>query len=148
MTFHDEHTKEQLIAHDVQRQVRPLAPTGEGPFTHDARLLSRVREYERRLGSDNLTVRIKAMKELNDMGKGAAPAALVVITALHDDSYRVRELAAETLRHISGPDAENALRTALDHETDGQDGKRVKEAIKSALVGIQHDNIPFPRPEL
>jgi HEAT repeat protein len=148
MTFHDGHTKEQLIAHDDKRQVRPLAPTGEGPFTHDAKLSSRVREYERRLGSDNLTVRIKAMKELSDMGKGAAPASLVIITSLHDDSYRVRELAAETLGCISGPDAENALRTALDHENNDSDGKRVKEVIKSALLRIQHDNIPFPRPEL
>jgi len=139
MAFHEGLRKEQMAAHEARRQAKPLSSMGEGPFTHDMKVLSRVREYERRLGSDKLTVRQIAIKELQEMGKGAAPALLVVTMALHDDNYRVRELAAETLGNIGGAEAENALVTALDHEIDDQDGKRVKGAIRSALDDIQHD---------
>jgi len=137
MTFNEGHKKEQMAAHDNGKRVRPLVPIGENPFTHKPEVQGRVREYERRMGSDNLTVRLKALKELEDMGTGAAPALHVIANAIHDDKDRIRELAAQTLGNIGGTDALNALREALSHEDDS----RVIISIKGAISRIEHPSM-------
>lgn len=123
----------ELLASHARPTVRPLVPVDEGPCVHNPNVLSRVREYERRLGSNNLTVRLKAMKELYDMEGGASPAVFVIAAALHDENDRVRELAAMTLGNLRNTDANNALREALSHE----DNSRVVVAIRGSLHKIE-----------
>jgi HEAT repeat protein len=103
----------------------------------DPGVRERLDYYESQLGSEDVSRRWRAVEALTRLGGN--PAVELIISALNDPDWRVRQKAAWALGEIGDSRAIAPLRTMIRGEGDG-----VREMIMEALDRISRRSEGLP----